>query len=166
MDTKGQAAMEFLMTYGWAILAALVAIGALAYFGVFNHQGILPERTLFSAPVENLDIAVISLSDHTVAIAFKNSKGVAISIPRTGTLASPECIGTSTVINVTDNTNTEIDTTTRISPEDTFVVTWSCTPVGGIRLGNKFKADAEFDYLNVETGQKLKNSGTIEGKFS
>jgi len=31
-DKKGQAAMEFLMTYGWAILAAIIAIGVLAYF--------------------------------------------------------------------------------------------------------------------------------------
>jgi len=33
---KGQAAMEFLMTYGWAILVVLVVIGALAYFGVLS----------------------------------------------------------------------------------------------------------------------------------
>lgn len=31
-EKKGQAAMEFLMTYGWAILAAIIAIGVLAYF--------------------------------------------------------------------------------------------------------------------------------------
>ncbi len=36
MNKKGQAAMEFLMTYGWAILAAIIAIGVLAYFGVFS----------------------------------------------------------------------------------------------------------------------------------
>jgi len=30
-DKKGQAAMEFLMTYGWAILAAIVVIGILGY---------------------------------------------------------------------------------------------------------------------------------------
>ena len=33
---KAQAAMEFLMTYGWAILVVLVTIGALAYFGVLK----------------------------------------------------------------------------------------------------------------------------------
>ena len=33
---KSQAAMEFLMTYGWAILVVLVAICALAYFGVLS----------------------------------------------------------------------------------------------------------------------------------
>lgn len=38
---KSQAAMEFLMTYGWAILVALIVISALAYFGVLN-----PERFL------------------------------------------------------------------------------------------------------------------------
>ncbi|MBT4539467.1 hypothetical protein HOC32_04235 [Candidatus Woesearchaeota archaeon] len=41
-DKKGQAAMEFIMTYGWAILVVLVAIGALAYFGVLNPSNFLP----------------------------------------------------------------------------------------------------------------------------
>jgi hypothetical protein len=29
--------MEFLMTYGWAILVVIVAIGSLAYFGVLDN---------------------------------------------------------------------------------------------------------------------------------
>ncbi len=41
---KAQAAMEFLMTYGWAILVVLVVIGALAYFGVLSPQKLLPDR--------------------------------------------------------------------------------------------------------------------------
>lgn len=32
MKTRGQAAMEFLMTYGWAILAAIIVIGVLAVY--------------------------------------------------------------------------------------------------------------------------------------
>lgn len=45
---KGQAAMEFLMTYGWAILAVLISIAALAYFGVLSPARFLPEScTLF-----------------------------------------------------------------------------------------------------------------------
>jgi hypothetical protein len=42
---KSQAAMEFLMTYGWAILVVLVAIGVLAYFGVFNAHTNLEKCT-------------------------------------------------------------------------------------------------------------------------
>jgi hypothetical protein len=45
---KGQAAMEFLMTYGWAILVVLIAIGALAYFGVLSPDRFLPEKCAIS----------------------------------------------------------------------------------------------------------------------
>jgi hypothetical protein len=44
---QAQAAMEFLMTYGWALLVVLVAIGALAYFGVFSPQTFLPGQCVF-----------------------------------------------------------------------------------------------------------------------
>jgi len=45
---KGQAAMEFLMTYGWAILVVLAAIGALAYFGVLSPDRFMPSKCLVS----------------------------------------------------------------------------------------------------------------------
>ena len=32
MIKRGQAAMEFLMTYGWAILVAIIVIGVLAIY--------------------------------------------------------------------------------------------------------------------------------------
>jgi len=43
---NAQAAMEFLMTYGWAILVVLAAIGALAYFGVLSPARFLPEKCI------------------------------------------------------------------------------------------------------------------------
>ncbi len=33
---KGQSALEYLITYGWAILAVVIIAGVLWYFGVFN----------------------------------------------------------------------------------------------------------------------------------
>lgn len=36
MNKKGQAALEFLTTYGWAFLVILVMIGGLSYFGVLD----------------------------------------------------------------------------------------------------------------------------------
>ena len=38
---KGQTAMEYLMTYGWAILIILIVAGVLAYYGVFCPSGFL-----------------------------------------------------------------------------------------------------------------------------
>lgn len=45
---QAQGAMEFLMAYGWAIIAVLLTIGALAYFGVINTSTLFPEScTMF-----------------------------------------------------------------------------------------------------------------------
>ncbi|MEA3514233.1 MAG: hypothetical protein U9R34_02055 [Nanoarchaeota archaeon] len=52
MMKKGQAAMEFLMTYGWAILVVLAAIGALAYFGVLSPDSFLPEKCMLEPGVD------------------------------------------------------------------------------------------------------------------
>lgn len=38
MNKRGTKLVEFLMTYGWAILVVICALGALAYFGVPNHS--------------------------------------------------------------------------------------------------------------------------------
>jgi len=48
MYKKSQAAMEFLMTYGWAILVVLAAIAALAYFGVLSPEKFLPEKCILA----------------------------------------------------------------------------------------------------------------------
>ena len=47
---RGQAAMEFLMTYGWAILAAVIVIAVLASFGVFSPSKYIPTSCTVSAP--------------------------------------------------------------------------------------------------------------------
>lgn len=47
---RGQAAMEFLITYSWAILAAIIAIAILAYFGVFNPGKISGDRIILTSP--------------------------------------------------------------------------------------------------------------------
>jgi hypothetical protein len=48
---KGQAALEFLTTYGWAFLIVLVMIGALAYFGVLDPSRLLPDKCVFGAGI-------------------------------------------------------------------------------------------------------------------
>ena len=41
---RAQAALEFITTYGWAILIVLVMTGTFAYFGVLNPSIVTPER--------------------------------------------------------------------------------------------------------------------------
>src|SRR3989304_2289991 len=76
---KSQAAMEFLMTYGWAILVVLVAIGALAYFGVLSPDNFLPERCTGPAGLDCLDKAAIEATPNNVTFVLKNNVGFDIT---------------------------------------------------------------------------------------
>ena len=45
MKRNGQAALEFLMTYGWAVLVVLIVIGAIAFFlSANNPTDLIPEQ--------------------------------------------------------------------------------------------------------------------------
>jgi hypothetical protein len=171
MNKKGQAAMEFLMTYGWAILVVLAAIAALAYFGVLSPQKLLPERTTFTAPLPNVDNAVIN-TDGTIQVAFKNNVGVDITLTLDGNVtpsASTPCTADITVTaELSDAGHTPIVAdTTHIPNGEGFLVTWTCAPASAPAAGSKFKADSlYFEYTNVETGQSRKASGSVDGKYS
>ena len=45
---RAQAAMEFLMNYGWALLVVLIVISSLVYFGMLNPSRFLPETCTIS----------------------------------------------------------------------------------------------------------------------
>ncbi|MEM4260225.1 MAG: hypothetical protein QXG00_03240 [Candidatus Woesearchaeota archaeon] len=51
MMKRGQAALEFLTTYGWAFLVILVMIGALVYFGVLRPENFQNERCVAGSPL-------------------------------------------------------------------------------------------------------------------
>ena len=80
---KGQAAIEFMMTYGWAILGVMVAIGALAYFGIFNPAKYLNDQCNFGDQLKCEDF-ILSTNETTgdgiVAVQLRNNFGVTISI--------------------------------------------------------------------------------------
>ncbi len=72
---KGQAALEFLTTYGWAFLVILVMIGALAYFGVLNPGGLLPSRCTFSPEIACLEHRITANPTNTLEFRFRNNVG-------------------------------------------------------------------------------------------
>jgi len=85
---KAQAAMEFLMTYGWAILVVLVAIGALAYFGVLSPDNLLPRKCTLEQGIACKEHKVTS---GTVTVVLENGMGYDL----TGVVASVEGCGSS-----------------------------------------------------------------------
>jgi len=77
MFKKSQAALEFLTTYAWAFLVILIMIGALAYFGILNPSGLLPDRCNFGSELGCVDYA---LGVETIDLRLKNNVGESIVI--------------------------------------------------------------------------------------
>ncbi|HLD05263.1 MAG TPA: hypothetical protein VJG90_06100 [Candidatus Nanoarchaeia archaeon] len=73
---KGQAALEFLMTYGWAILIIFIMIGALVYFGVFNPTKLTPERCAAEIGFECNEWDV---TNSRIQVRLINHKGVGLN---------------------------------------------------------------------------------------
>lgn len=79
--TRGQAALEFLSTYGFAFLVILVMIGALSYFGVLSPGRFLPERCLVGAEFSCAEFQ-IERSDPTggvVRFVLQNNLGNSVT---------------------------------------------------------------------------------------
>jgi len=72
---KAQAAMEFLMTYGWAILVVLLAIAALAYFGVLNPGKYLPSSCTFNQPGLSCVEFKVDSTTNNVTLVIQNGMG-------------------------------------------------------------------------------------------
>jgi hypothetical protein len=142
MFKKSQAALEFLMTYGWAILVVLVAIGALAYFGVLSPDKFLPQKCTLPAGVACTDFTV---DTNGVDVALRNGQGfdmnsVVVSIGGCGT-ATPDG----------DNILTN-------GEQDIFRAT--CT----LTAGSKFSAEFGVLSTNADSGLQRSLNGSLTAR--
>lgn len=81
MKKLGQAALEFLSTYGFAFLIILVMIGALSYFGVLSPGNLLPDRCTIS-PQFSCEEAVVFFNggNGTLALNLQSNLGTSITM--------------------------------------------------------------------------------------
>lgn len=135
---KGQAAMEFLMTYGWAILVVLVAIGALAYFGVLSPERLIPERCVMQAGIECAD-AKVTATD--VTIVLRNSMGYTVDI---------------TNVSVGTNCNNATGWTV-VNGDQQTVTVGGCT----FTQGEKMNEDINIAYVNTQTSLSHTVTGSL-----
>jgi len=145
MNKKGQAAMEFLMTYGWAILAAIIAIAVLAYFGVFNPGRYTSEMCQVSAP--------FTCDDNSIAKAA----GVDIILRNGG---DEDFTATKIAITNCNDAGTVVDVD--IASGKTATVTAPCT----LSAGTAFRGNIEITYVKTDvTGARdLTATGSITRK--
>ena len=143
MQKKGQAAMEFLMTYGWAILAAVIAIGVLAYFGVFSPGKYVTGNAVVNPPF------------YVNAQNVKASAGVTLELRNNG--------GETYNITSVDISDCGINNAdTEVAAGVAKPITVTCSPV--LKAGNSFKGDITITYRKVGSSVDLTSTGTISNK--
>ena len=151
MERRGQAAMEFLMTYGWAILAAIIAIGVLAYFGVFSPGQYVGSSAIVTAPwyanAWNVDD-----SDDSVNLELINNGGDTVFLG--SVVVDGDSDGTAVICTYTGAPDS-------IASGDTTTILAACAPINKIANGQTFRGDITITYQRTAGGLELTSTGTI-----
>jgi len=139
-NKKGQAAIEFLVTYGWAIMAAMVVIGALTYFGMTNPSTSLPDKCIFSNAFGCKDY---KMNESTLLLKVTNAFGETIYGPINATCTDPDvgfnhcdCETIPLLTNVGDS----------LEPEGELQITCTNPPDSPFNVKEKAKVKVTINY--------------------
>ncbi len=146
---KGQAAMEFLMTYGWAILAAIIAIGVLAYFGIFS--------------VDPPTAIVLGFPFYGEGFAMDSSQGQFLVEVKNNVYDSTKRIKSYHLENSNLNCPAVTGADIPVQGGSTGVLTFrDCV---GLNEGVKFKGDIIISYTDPGSSLEKISSGIISGEL-
>ena len=77
-NSRGQAALEYLITYGWAFLVIIASVGVLSYFGLLNPSRYIPASCEFGEQLKCIDHyiddqIVLPDQDGRIILRFRNN---------------------------------------------------------------------------------------------
>lgn len=149
MTKRGQAAMEFLMTYGWAILAAIIVIAVIAIY--FRPSTLVQNSVIVNAPLYGVGTTI---NDTQIKIEIRNQGGedltttgatVKFNSPSGASCAAGTGIGA-------------------FATGSNQVITFgSCT---GLSSGKTISADLAITYTRPDSTLGLQSTGTVSGKVA
>jgi hypothetical protein len=150
---KGQAAMEFLMTYGWAILAAIVVIAVLAIY--FRPSTLVSGSTFVTAPFYAQASSVSASTG--VNLELKNNGGEQLNVSNMALTVRTPSTGVTCAGALTNAS------TMTLEAGQTVVVTRACS---GLSAGTTFSADIVVSYNKVGSTLAQTSTGTIAGSVT
>ncbi len=139
--------MEFLMTYGWAILVVLAAIGALAYFGVLSPSRFLPNDCIIQGGFSCKDYKVDGTANQ---VRFK-------VINNLGVDAKTVNVSMSTTDCTLTNSNVALG---QMNNRDEKQVTFNCTAG---TLSGSFRGNINVTYIKSGDSESHVASGQLTG---
>jgi len=147
-----QSAMEYLMTYGWAILIIAVVLGALYQLGIFNSSGTGASNACLTAPGFICQNPIL------------NTTGwLAIKFGQIGT-------GAITITNTACTTNTTAPTATQstyiiLTSGQTSAIPFSC-PLSSNAIGTSFKGYLWLTYSTASTSGIIDRIAVVSTKIT
>jgi len=160
---KGQAAMEFLMTYGWAILVVLAAIGAVAYFGILQPGQLLPDKCAFVAGFDCIDKPVVNFNTGQIQFAIKNDLGIPVNYVGATITGDGDCSTLSvTSVNLMGNNSVDLTATTPFQPSEKAIFTIVCG--GDMAISGDLEANIDVSYTNIDTSLVHSVKGILRAK--
>jgi len=155
---KGQAATEYLMTYGWALLAIAI-VGALLYYQVFANRACGPGGAtgfqMQNAVVPTGTFSLVANDDGTVSFQIEVENRMvdkAVNITKLK-------LGDVEVTTITGGTNLE--------PGDRAVISGTTpSPVSGAKSGKCYNLQVVIYYRpEGNFTQDIANPGTLSGRY-
>ncbi|MBI4438417.1 LamG domain-containing protein [Candidatus Woesearchaeota archaeon] len=141
--SRAQAAVEHLMSYGFAIVMVLVVLGALSYFGVLNVYDFVPEKCALSG-FECEDFS-LDLSSGKATLVLRNSASEAVYIK----LLSVGLAGRNFLCRFVSPQQL------RVGAGESVVVVSNCTRLDGSYLGDTGAFSGKRKYsLSVEYSRR------------
>lgn len=139
-NKKGQAASEFLATYGWAIMSVLLIMGAVAYWGLQKPS--IPNTCIFQTEMACLDTQGRQGNTLQLAVKYNFINPIKITNIRT----SEDCILQNYTINKVN-----------VNQEDILAINLNCQT-----LTSPYKIDVYLDYQHRDSDFE----GTYKGKLT
>lgn len=145
---KAQAGLDFLMTYGWALLLIVLIIGALFALGIFDIGSFLGSR---AAGFAQVGVSAWRVADTgALTVQFENHVGSDIQITNVDAFMGTQAINYTTPIDLANG-------------ERSSTITLGTFPTPGT-VGSSYSVELELTYTDTATGFEYGDAGTITGQ--
>lgn len=147
---KAQSGMDFLMTYGWALLIVVIIVGALFGLGIFDEGTFVGSK---ASGFNSIGVSAWQLkSDGTLSLKIRNNAATDIQITSINATRGNESKTYTTVVNLANGKETTLNN--------------AVTFTNAATVGQTYTVQIEMKYTDTKSGFSYMDKGTITGKVT
>ena len=163
---KAQAAVEFLTTYGWAILFLIIIISFAFYSGYFNIDRYLQTQCIFSPNFQCATYKFVQINSNNLTLVFQASNGLGFDIyfANGSALLLAENIGKTGKTNYTGTCYRNLPYSQLVRPGDLITCVINITNAEVVpTIGKNLNLQVKLNYTNCNTAPNYAKTGNCSG---